>query len=158
MRVLFCNILYMKRYIKLNEEQRKELNILMKTEKWTKIYQRLQFIDLKDKGKKNSEILKIIPVTVNTLSNWTTLFLAKDFSWLCYLNYEWRRPWKLSLNKEVIKKHVEENTISTLSELKVWIELELFFVVQTSWLWEYLKKNWIFLIRKWKGSLENIKQ
>lgn len=70
----------MKRHIRLNEEQEKLLNTLMKTEKRTKIYQRLQFIDLKGQGKKNSEILKTIPVSVNTLSDWTTLFLTKGFS------------------------------------------------------------------------------
>ncbi len=69
----------MKRHIRLSEEQRKELDGLMKTEKRAKAYRRLQFVDLKDKGKKNSEILEIIPVSVNTLSDWTALFLAEGF-------------------------------------------------------------------------------
>jgi len=80
MKVLLYNILSMKRYIKLTNEQRKELDILIKTEKRIKIYQRLQFIDLKDKNLKNSEIQKIIPVSMNTLSDWTTLFFEKSFS------------------------------------------------------------------------------
>ena len=158
MKVLLYNILSMKRYIKLTNEQRKELDILIKTEKRIKIYQRLQFIDLKDKNLKNSEIQKIIPVSMNTLSDWTTLFFEKSFSWLCQLKYEWRRPWKLSLYKDAIKKHLEENIVSTINELKDWIEKEFSLVVQTSWLWEYLKKNWIFLTKKQKSFHENTKQ
>ena len=69
----------MKRHIKLNEEQRNELNERMRTEKRAKILNRLLYINMKDMGKKNSEIQNIIFVSSNTFSRWTTLFLEKGF-------------------------------------------------------------------------------
>jgi transposase len=120
----------------------------MKEEKNIKIYRRLQFIKLKDEWKKNTEIMKIIPVSINTLSDWTTKFFKWGIKWLLNLNYEWRRIWKLDKNKEEIKLYVKSNIVSTLSELKDRLKKELDIDIQNSWLWEFCKKNWIFLTKK----------
>lgn len=148
----------MKRHIKLNKKQRIELNKLLRDETLVKIHRRLQFIDMKDQGMKNTEIIKFIHITQGTCTDWTTVFLEKGFSWLCHLNYEWRRPWKLTPYKEDIEKYVEENIVSTVNELKYWLEKNKAVIVQTSWLWEFLKKNWICLLKKWRNSHESIKQ
>jgi hypothetical protein len=66
----------MKRHIHLSEEQNRELEELLKKEKRAKIYRRLLFIQMKHQGKKNTDIMKIIPVSINLLSDWTTLFLT----------------------------------------------------------------------------------
>lgn len=138
----------MKRNISLTKEEKEELEKYMKEEKNIKIYRRLQFIKLKDEWKKNTEIMKIIPVSINTLSDWTTKFFKWGIKWLLNLNYEWRRIWKLDKNKEEIKLYVKSNIVSTLSELKDRLKKELDIDIQNSWLWEFCKKNWIFLTKK----------
>jgi len=138
----------MKRKINLTEEERIELKKYMREEKNVKIYRRLEFIKFKDEWKKNTEIMKIIWVSINTLSDWTTKYLKEWMKWLWILNYDWRRIWKLAKNKEKIKEYVKLNIVSTLSELKAWLKTELDIDIQNSWLWEFCKKNWIFLIKK----------
>lgn len=145
----------MKRHIHLSEEQKEELNTLLKEEKHVKIYRRLQFIQLKDQWMKNTEIMKTIPVTIDTCTDWTTLFLSWWFPALCHLQYAWRRPWKLEENKERIKQHIDDEIVPNLTSLKQWILNELSISVQESWLWEWCKKNSIVLARSWKNSQEN---
>jgi len=157
-KVLLYNILSMKRKISLTKEQIIELEGHIEKEKIVKIHRRLVFIKLKNENKKNTEIMKIIPVSINTLSDWTTKYLKDWFKWLWILNYEWRRIGKLEKNKEIIKDYVKTNIVSTLSELKDWLRKDLNLTIENSRLGEYLKKNWIFLIKKQKNYLENIKQ
>jgi transposase len=102
--------------------------------------------------------MKIIPVSINLLSDWTTLFLTHWFEWLCSLQYEWRRPGKLESEKETILQHLEETTVSTLAELKKWIEEHLGIFVQTSWLSVWCKKNKIILTKRQKDFQENSNQ
>lgn len=82
----------MKRHITLTEEQKSTLESLLKTEQRVKIHRRLLFVSLKSQNMKNTEIIKTIPVGINTLSVWTTDFLAHGFSGLQKLHYEGRRP------------------------------------------------------------------
>ena len=158
LKVLLYNKLSMKRELRLTEEEIIELEKYMKEEKRVKIYRRLLFVKLKNEKKKNTEIMKIIPVSINTLSDWTTKYLKDWLKWLWILKYEWRRIGKLEENKEKIKDYVKTNIVSTLSELKNWLKQELNIDIENSWLWEFCKKNWIFLIKKQKNYLENIKQ
>lgn len=156
MKWVFYNSLSMKRFIILSIEQQVELKRLMKSEKNIKIHRRLQFIEMKSQGKKNTEIMPLLKVSMETCRDWLGIFLAHGFTWLCSLKYSWRRPWKLTEKKDEIKKYVDENLISHLTTLKHWIEQELSISVQTSWLGEWCKKNSIILTRNWKSSLENI--
>ncbi len=158
LRLLLYNKLSMKRKISLTKEQIIELERYIEKEKRVKIYRRLVFIKLKNENKKNTEIMKIIPVSINTLSDWTTKYLKDGLKWLWILNYEWRRIGKLEKNKEKIDNYVKTNIVSTLSELKDWLKKELNIEVENSWLWEFCKKNWIFPIKKQRNYLENIKQ
>ena len=142
----------MKRFLSLDPNQVEELQRLLDQTDRVKIYRRLQFIQMKSDGKKNSEIQKVIPVSSDTLSNWLTLFLKGGFPWLCGFNYDGRRPWVLEKNKEAIKKHIDDEIVPTLTHLKAWILKELSISVQESWLGEWCKKNSIVLIRKWRKS------
>ena len=69
----------MKRFLSLDPNQVEELQRLLDQTDRVKIYRRLQFIQMKSDGKKNSEIQKVIPVSSDTLSNWLTLFLKGGF-------------------------------------------------------------------------------
>ncbi len=142
------NSLSMKRFITLSTEQKEELKALLKLEKNVKIHRRLRFIEMKSQWKKNTEIMPILDVSMETCRDWMGIYLQKGFAWLCILQYIWRRPGKLTPKKEEIKKYVDENLVSTLSVLQNWIEKELNISVQTSWLGEWCKKNSIILTRK----------
>jgi len=148
----------MKRFLNLTEEQKEVLQNLLRSERYTKVYKRLQFLELKSQGKKNSEILPVLYISHHTCSDWMTLFLSEGFEGLCHLRYEGRRKWKLSQQKEKIQEHMETTLVSSLNELKDWIEKHLSISVQTSWLWEWCKKNWITLIRRPKDFLEDTNQ
>lgn len=138
----------MKRFLSLDPDQVAELERLLKKENRVKIQRRLQFIQMKHEGKKNSDIIKFIPVSSDTLSNWLSIFFRSGFSGLCGFQYDGRRPGKLELNKESIINHLDENLVPNLTTLKKWIEKELSISVQTSWLGEWCKKNSIILIKK----------
>jgi transposase len=69
----------MKRFITLNTEQKEGLKALLKSEKNIKIHRRLQFIEMKDQGKKNTEIMPILKVSMETCRDWTGIFLKEGF-------------------------------------------------------------------------------
>jgi transposase len=77
----------MKRFIALNAEQIEELKALLKSEKNVKIHRRLQFIQMKYEGKKNTEIMPIIGVSMETCRDWTGIFLREGLPGLCRLQY-----------------------------------------------------------------------
>lgn len=70
----------MKRFIILSEEQKEELKALLKSEKNIKIHRRLQFIEMKSQGRKNTEIMPILAVSMETCRDWTGIFLKKGFA------------------------------------------------------------------------------
>lgn len=147
----------MKRHILLSETEKQELIMLKKKEKDAKIYKRLLFVEMKNENKKNTEILKLLWISIDTCTDWTTLYLNEWFKWLCRLKYEWRRPSKLDSIRESIEEHVSKNIIQTLPALQSWIEQTHQIHVKVSWLSEYCKKNSIFLTRKPNSSPENIR-
>lgn len=70
----------MKRFITLSTEQKEELKALLKSEKNVKIHRRLQFIEMKFQGKKNTEIMPILKVSMETCRDWTGIFLQEGYS------------------------------------------------------------------------------
>jgi transposase len=115
------NIFLMKRHITLTEAQNETLQILLQSEQRVKIHRRLMFIDLKNQKKKNTEIMKVIPVTINTLSDWTSDFLTHGFDGLQKLHYAGRRPGKLAPLKDIIKQHTKEHVVKNTKHLQSWL-------------------------------------
>ena len=142
----------MKRFIALSPEQTIELQERLKSEKNIKIHRRLLFIQMKAANKKNTEIMPILQVSMETCRDWTGIFLSSWFLGLCTQYYTGRRPWVLEKNKEAIKKHIDDEIVPTLTHLKAWILKELSISVQESWLGEWCKKNSIVLTRSWRSS------
>ena len=148
----------MKRFLDLSNAQKEELSQRLSTEKRTKIYKRLVFIDLKSQHCSNTEIQSQLSISPNTCSNWLTLFLSSGFPGLCWFKYDGRRPWKLEEYKETIKKHIDTEIVPTLTHLKAWISQEFSISIQESWLGEWCKKNWIALTRSSRSSQESSNQ
>ena len=66
----------MKRFIALSPEQTIELQERLKSEKNIKIHRRLLFIQMKATNKKNTEIMPILQVSMETCRDWTGIFLS----------------------------------------------------------------------------------
>lgn len=147
----------MKRHIRLSDTEKKELLILKKNEKNVKIYKRLLFIEMKNENKKNTEILKFLGISIDTCTDWTTMYFEEWLIGLCKHKYDWRRPSKLDAVRASIEEYVSKNIIPTLPLLQLWIEQTHQIHVQVSWLSEYCKKNWICLTKRPNLSHESIK-
>ena len=134
----------MKRKLIISKKDKKELQKRIKTERNAKIYKRLVFISLKEKGIKNIEIALILGVRIETLTEWTNIFLKGGLKELCLLHYTGRRISKLEAKKELIKEYVEKEKVSTIAQLKNWLENNYQIFVEHSWLYRYCKKNSLF--------------
>lgn len=119
-----------------------------KSEKNVKIYKRLLFLEMKGEKKKNKEIASLIDVRVETLSCWTSIYKEQGLSGLCMLHYEGRRPGVLTPFSEDIKKHVEQENVSRLQDLRQWISEKYNISVGIAWIQRFCKKNSIFLTRR----------
>jgi transposase len=137
-----------RRKIEITEEVLRELKARKKKENNNKIYRRLLFLEMKSGGLLNQEISLYLDVRMETLSVWTNLFLEGGLNTLCSLQYEGRRVSPLEPIKEKIKKYVEKENISTLKELKKWLETEYDLSFGIAWIQRFCKKNSIFLIKK----------
>lgn len=94
----------------------------MKQEKKVKLHRRLKFIQYKNKGINSGDIAAALDVCIDTLTNWTKLFLDEGFEGLCRLKYEGRRKSGLDCHKEAIRNYIQEKAPSTLAEINDWLE------------------------------------
>lgn len=134
--------------IKLSNVELKELNKRRKKEKDKKIYNRLQCIYLLHIGKKHKEIIDILSVNKNSVTDWIKIFLDKGIDELSRpINYD-RRSSKIDAYIDKIKRGVKENSISTLAELQDWISDQYSIELEKSWLFRCCKKNSIYLTKK----------
>ena len=126
----------------------KEIKLRKKKEKDKKIYRRLQFLHLKHKGKTNKEIADITGVCVDTVTDWSRIYLDKGLSGLCKpINYN-NRSSKIDDYIDKIKQDIRDNTISTLAELQDWLKRKYSIEVEQSWLFRCCKKKAIYLTKK----------
>jgi len=129
-------------------QKNKALEERLKEEKNTKIYKRLLFIKMKEQGMLNTSIASILKVTIDTLTDWTSLFVEGGLEALCQLHYEDRRVSKLQPYGDQIKKRQEEEGFSSLKQIKAWVEKEYGVETCISNLFYFCKKNSIFLTKK----------
>lgn len=134
--------------IKLSSIELAELNKRRKKEKDKKIYNRLQCIYLVHIGKKHKEIIDILSVNKNSVTDWVKIYSDKGIDELSRpINYD-RRSSKIDKYIDKIKQDVKDNMISTLAELQDWISEKYSIEIEKSWLFRYCKKNSICLTRK----------
>ena len=134
--------------IKLSSTELIELNKRKKREKNIKMYHRLQSVYLAHKGKDNKEIVNILEVNKNSVTNWIKIYSEKGIDGLCKpIDYN-RRSAKIDDYIDKIKQDIKDNTISTLSELQDLINKKYSLEIEQSWLFRCCKKNSIYLTRK----------
>lgn len=134
--------------IKISKQNLDEIKKRMKIEKNKKIFRRLQFLNLKYKGKTNIEIADIVGVCADTITDWTRIYSEGGIEKLCKpMNFD-RRKAKIDDYIDDIKKDIKDNTISTLAELRDFIKKNYSLEIEMSWLFRCCKKNSICLARK----------
>ena len=134
--------------IKLSQVELNDLNKRKKRQKNTKMYHRLQSVYLAHKGKNNKEIVDILGVNKNSITNWINVYLEKGLDDLCKpIDYD-RRSAKIDDYVVKIKQDIKDNTISSLSELQDWIKKKYSLEIEQSWLFRCCKKNSIYLTKK----------
>ncbi len=130
--------------IKLSPTELMELNKRKKQEKNTKMYYRLQSVYLAHEGRDNKEIIDILGVNKNSVTNWIKIYSEKGINELCKpIDYD-RRSAKIDGYIDKIKQDIKDNTISTLSELQDLINKKYSLEIEQSWLFRCCKKNSIY--------------
>jgi transposase len=125
-----------------------ELKRLRRVEKEGKILRRYQCIWMAHEEFPKKEIASTLGVNIDTVTDWIKLFTKSRLGGLRKLHYEGRRPSGLDAVKEVLIKHIKEQSVSKLSELQDFLETKHSIIVEHSWLSRYCKKNSIALIKR----------
>jgi len=126
----------------------KELKNRLSSERSSKLYRRLLWLDLKRRGYRQKEIASLLCVSQAQLTNWSRVFSLKGFEGLCSVHYEDRRPSRLMPYLQSIKDHVRDACVSSLSALQDWLLQEHGITIEQSWLSRFIKKNSIVLIKR----------
>ena len=126
----------------------KELKNRLSSERSSKLYRCLLWLDLKRRGYRQKEIASLLCVSQAQLTNWSRVFSLKGFEGLCSVHYEDRRPSRLMPYLQSIKDHVRDACVSTLSALQDWLLQEHGITIEQSWLSRFIKKNSIVLIKR----------
>ena len=145
----------MQRKLEINKEGIEAIRGRKKKEQNAKIFKRLIAIEMRGCGRKCKDIGNILGVCIDTLADWTNLFLKGGIEALCQLEYEGRRPSKLEPYMEAMRKKVEEDSVVTISQMKAWLEKEYQIIVEESWLSRFCKKNSIFRTKRHGSFLGN---
>jgi transposase len=125
-----------------------ELKRLRRVEKNGKLLRRYQCIWMSHENFPKKEIASTLGVNIDTVTDWIKLFNKSRLGGLSKLHYEGRRPSGLDAFKDVLIKHIKEQSVSKLSELQDFLETKHSITVEHSWLSRYCKKNSIALIKR----------
>ena len=131
--------------INFTASMEKELKNRLSSERSSKLYRRLLWLDLKRRGYRQKEIASLVCVSQAQLTNWSRVFSLKGFEGLCSVHYEDRRPSRLMPYLQSIKDHVRDTCVSTLSALQDWLLQEHGIIIEQSWLSRFIKKTPLFL-------------
>ena len=134
--------------IELSVKELTEIKVSQKKEKSIKIFQRLQCILMVNQGVKKQNIANFLNITTNTVTTWVKLYKKGGIDFLTQLHYDDRRQIKLDTYKEAIIDYVNTELPDTISQVLTWLEEEHLFKTEHSWLYRYMKKNSIFLIKR----------
>lgn len=134
--------------IDLSSDEVSELKRLRRSEKDGKILRRYQCIWMAHEGFPKKEIATTLGINIDTVTDWIKLFNKARLGGLSKLHYEGRRPSALDAIKDLLIKHIREQSIGKLSELQDFLETKHSITVEHSWLSRYCKKNSIALIKR----------
>jgi transposase len=134
--------------LNITKEKIDELRAFQKKTSHIKIFKRIQCILMISKGYSKSEIADIIDVSNNTVTTWLKIYTKGGLELLSTFDYKDRKKSKLSDIKENIRNYIETEVPSKVSQVQDWIRKNYNIEIEHSWLYRYLKKNSIYLIKK----------
>ncbi len=134
--------------LNITKEKIDELRASQKKTSHIKIYKRIQCILMISKGYSKSEIADIIDVSNNTVTTWLKIYTKGGLELLSTFDYKDRKKSKLSDIKENIRNYIKTELPSKVSQVQDWIRKNYNIEIEHSWLYRYLKKNSIYLIKK----------
>jgi len=134
--------------LNITKDQIEELRAIQKKTTNVKIYKRLQCLLFISKEYSKSEIADVLDVSNNTITTWIKIFSKGGLELLTTLDYKNRKRSKLFDIKEDIRKYIKAELPSKVAQVQDWIRRNYDIEIEHSWLYRYLKKNSIFLIKK----------
>lgn len=138
----------MQRKLKITSDDLKLIRLKKSEEVSAKIFKRLLALELRATGMKCKEVAELLGVCIDTISDWSNLFVEGGIELLCSLNYESRRASKLEPYKSSMIEQVKNNTVSTLAQMQSWLKETYNIEVEESWLYRFCKKNSVFPTKK----------
>jgi transposase len=134
--------------ISLNDNELAQITKAMNSQRDSKLYKRLLAIRMKHFGHTNKQIAVLLDVSIDTITDWFRIFTKEGLKTLCELKLKSRKKSKLDKYQTEIKGLIEENIISTITQLQDMIRKIYQIEIEQSWLSRYCKKNSIALIKK----------
>lgn len=138
----------MQRKFSLTKKQKEELQGRKQKEQNAKVFKRLLGLELRADGMKCYQIASMLGVCIDTISDWSNLYMYGGVEALCDLKYDGRRISKLEGYKEDMKDYAKKENISTIGQMQDYLLDQYKIEVEHSWLFRFCKKNSIFPIKK----------
>jgi len=137
--------------ISLSTIEKEKLRLIIKDNQHKKnILKRVYCILLKNEGQKNANIIQLLNINVDTIADWSKIYLEKGIDGLINYKYSERRKSKLNPYRSKIKRIAGSKKINTIEQLQKKIKEEFSIEIEYSWLYRYCKKYGIYSILKGK--------
>ncbi|MDA3781394.1 MAG: hypothetical protein PF487_14380 [Bacteroidales bacterium] len=137
--------------INLTTLEEEKLRLIIKNNQSKKnILKRVYCILLKNEGQKNENIIKLLNVHVDTIADWSKIYLEKGIYELINYKYSERRKSKLNPYRAKIKRIASAKKIKTIEQLQKKIKEKFSIDIEYSWLYRYCKKYGIYSILRGK--------
>lgn len=113
-----------------------------------KLFQRLQCLELKDKGWKHKDLAEFFDVTINTITTWIKAYKNNGIQGLLTWNYKGRISILTEEQQKCLKQRHKIKPFDTAKEANQYIAQEFGLQFHLHWVQKLLKKNFDFHTRK----------
>lgn len=132
----------------LSVKEKKEIKKVKNAVSQVKLLQRLQCLELKDKGWKHKDLAEFFDVTMNTVTNWIKAYHNGGIEALLTWNYYGRISVLTEEQQKILKQHHKLKPFDTAKEASQYLVQEFGLQFHLHWVQKILKKNFNFRIRK----------
>ena len=108
------------------------------------VLKRVYCILLKNEGQKNKNIVRLLDVHADTITDWTKLYLKQGLPGLLTFRFHRRRQSSLDPYRSRIRRIASLKHITTIGQLQQALDQRLSLPVEYSWLYRYCRKNGIY--------------
>lgn len=108
------------------------------------VLKRVYCILLKNEGQKNKNIIRLLDVHADTITDWTKLYLKRGLPGLLRFRFDRRRQSSLNPYLSRIKRIAGLKHITTIRQLQLALNQRFSLSVEYSWLYRYCRKNGIY--------------